>query len=370
MTRRPLTRAGHLLTVLVALLLVLSGCTSRQTRAEVTIGAPRDGQVLVLVTDQAQTVGTTAGDEVFSQALSSASIPAEVKTSSDAAEQLEQLLAQPPGPGIVVIQPWPDARVSSQLRRMREAGTTVLVVLNRPSSPDDADLVIGWDEFGAGERQFATLLQAMQQQWPPGPPPQDFYNVEHTAGNVDGQADRLRFTGTMWALKPYAKRGEVVTKSGQTSWSQVTTPDDDQTLLAKRLATTLEATYPVQPLSGVITGSPAEADTVRTATQGLQRRPVIVTDGATVESVTQLHRGDLAGIVYRDPARIVQATVDALTAIRSGEPVVVNPHIAGHNKLHTLFVRTPALMVTPDVLTPGNAADLLQGNAELSRALR
>lgn len=365
MTPTVLRDLRRVVVLATALVLLLTGCVIRETRAEQTLVSQPIDRVAVLLTNQAQPPGTTTPQQLFTSGLEQRTLTHQVEVSDSAQAQLAQLRDVRAYP-VVIVQPWPDQQVSDELRQLKESGTLVIAVLNRPQRRADVSLVVGWDDFGGGERQFATLLAAMQQQRPA-----ESHNVEHTAGDTGNWPDRLRFNGSMWALKPFGKAGTIATKTGQTSWSQVTSPNDDQGYLAKRLRTTLEATYPEWPLDGVITGSPAEAATVLEVVSGAgKKQPVVVTDGVSHEVMQRLGDGTLAGTLYRDPALVVDRALTALDAIKAGQPLVLNPHVSYHNRYHLWYGQVPALLVTPPVLTKATAAEVLADNPDLLKELR
>ncbi|MGA4508545.1 substrate-binding domain-containing protein [Propionibacteriaceae bacterium G1746] len=353
-TGRAMRRRLALVLAVLLATLGLAGCTETKVTSQAVRLSARSATVLALLNPGAiRPPGTVPLADALRTALPAATIT-ETAAHDDQAMQVEQ--AGNKGIGILLVQPVDAQRIGPALKKAHKAGVLVVTVGEIPKDVGGIDLHIGWDEFSIGEQEIARLAATLKNA-------DSTQHLEMFAGPRDSLTAMARFNGAMFALKALNEAGTLTVKSGQTNFGTAAVESGDQAAAAKRLATTYQATYPRHELAAVVIPDDAMAPTIRqVAADAGHKPPLLLSSGASTEGVRDVMAGTMLTTQYRDAAVLAAAIARTVTTITSGAELTVNPQSSRRNRLR----KTPAVLVSPQLVSKDNAAKVLAGNPVLA----
>jgi putative multiple sugar transport system substrate-binding protein len=156
------------------------------------------------------------------------------------------------------------------------------------------------------------------------------FNVELFAGSPDDNNSIYFFDGAMSVLKPYIDKGNLVVRSGQTSFDQVATLRWDGGLAQSRMDNLLSQAYTTARVDAVLSPydgiSRGVLSALKSAGYGNAAKPLPIVTGQDAElaSVKSIVAGEQTQTVFKDTRELAKAAVQEANAVLTGGTPEVN----------------------------------------------
>lgn len=340
---------------------LLAACGEPRTTTASTNVSPRAATVEVLLDATAtQPPGTTPMAELVAKALPDATVTSH-RAHADQAKQLQT--AADRGIGLVVLQSIDTQAIGKAIKKAADDGVQIIALDAIPHHLDGLALVLGWDEFSAGEKEIAAVAKELARRTSERPP----HHIELFAGAPDDLRAKGRFDGEAFAMKALSKEGSLIVKSGQTSFQTAAVAPGSQEAFVQRLTTTFEVTYPRHTLDALVMPGDAYRSTVEATCRKLKRKvPLLLGSGATVDGVNAVAAGTQFSTIYRDPAPLASRLAKVVAAMQEGRSIDYNPKTSYRNEVRSV----PGVFLLPTLVTKATGGAALAGNPVLAPLLK
>lgn len=264
------------------------------------------------------------------------------------AEQQNQILSMiAKGAKYLVVGAIDGAQLGAQLKEAKDAGVVVVAYDRLLTNTGDVDFYVSYDNHRVGVLQGEILLEGLRKR--KGNPP---WTVELIAGSPDDANSKVFFDGAMSVLAPLIKSGELIVKSGQTSFSQASTPGWKAENAQRRMDTILAGVYVKNNLDGVLAPNDTLARAAITAVRAAGKDlPVVTGQDFEVESVKSILKGEQYATIKKDTPALAQQTIEMIDALGKGEAPPVTDSVKYQNGVKVV----PACLLEPEIVTLENA---------------
>ena len=186
------------------------------------------------------------------------------------------------------------------------------------------------------------------------------FNIELFAGDNADNNSRFFFDGAMDILKPYIDKKQLVVRSGQTNFTQLTIDRWDTGKAQSRMDTLLTS-YTKAKVDAVLAPNDALAtgviSSLKGAGYGTAKKPMPIVTGqdAEVASVKSIIRGEQTMTVYKDTRQLAKVTVEMVDKVLSGGKPKVNDTKSYNNGKKVV----PSYLLTPVAVDKSNYQKIL-----------
>ncbi len=261
-------------------------------------------------------------------------------------QQIESMIEQ--GVKAIVVGPIDGTQLGTVLEKAKAAGIAVFGYDRLIENTTGVDAVVQFGSVRTGELQGQALLDGLKAKKGDGP-----YNVELFGGGpADPNAPNF-FKGAMSVLQPKIDDGTLVVVSGQKDFTQVATPDWDNSKAQARMDSLLSGFYADKQIDGVLSPNDGIARAILTsAQQAGQDVPVVSGLDAEDESVTLVWQGTQWSTVYKPTDKLVSQTVDLIKDLQQGKALPAATTTTNNGKIDV-----PVYELDPVVVTKDNAKE-------------
>lgn len=239
--------------------------------------------------------------------------------------QLEKMIKD--GVDTLVIASVDSTVMGSVLKKAEDANVPVIAYDRLPMNTSDVDYYSSFDNLEVGELQALYIVERLGLVNGTGKGP---FNIELFAGSADDNNAKYFFEGAMSVLKEYIDNNQLVVKSGQTDFKNITTlrwnGKRAETRMAKLLSTTYadsEVDAVLSPYDGMSIGilDALKADGYGSAGKKL---PIITGQDAETPSVKAIIEGQQSETVYKDTRKLALVTAHMVNSVLHGSAPVIS----------------------------------------------
>lgn len=299
-----------LLVVLLAGLLVLSGCGSASSKNTIGISMPtkdlerweKDGNGMVEAAKK-------AGYDTDIQYANN-DVPTQVS-------QIENLITK--GVKLIIIAPIDGGALTEVTKKAKAAGITVFSYDRLITGTDAIDYYATFSLEKVGNLQGQYIVDALKLETETGP-----FNLELFGGAPDDNNATYFFKGAMDVLQPYITSGKLVIKSGQTAFNQVATKSWDRATAQARMENLLSGNYTTDRVDAILAQNDAIAQGVVSALKSVgygtdaRKMPIITGQDAETASVKSIIAGEQTMTVFKDTTALANESIRIADAVIKG----------------------------------------------------
>ena len=183
------------------------------------------------------------------------------------------------------------------------------------------------------------------------------YNIEFTAGDPGDNNAGFFYNGALDVLKPYLDSGVLKILSGQDSFGKCATPSWNTEKAQQRAENILASYYNDQDVNIWLASNDTTALGVSSALAVSYKGeyPIITGQDCTLINVKNILNGKQAMSVFKDPATLIDATVNMVDQIISHKPVTVNDTSTYFNGIKIV----PSYLCEPIYVDKDNCIEIL-----------
>jgi putative multiple sugar transport system substrate-binding protein len=237
--------------------------------------------------------------------------------------QIENMITK--GVKLLVIAPIDGSSLTSTLQHAADMKIPVISYDRLIRGTPNVDYYATFDNFKVGVLQGTYIVDKLGLAQGKGP-----FNVELFAGSPDDNNSIYFFDGAMSVLKPYIDKGNLVVRSGQTSFDQVATLRWDGGLAQSRMDNLLSQAYTTARVDAVLSPydgiSRGVLSALKSAGYGNAAKPLPIVTGQDAElaSVKSIVAGEQTQTVFKDTRELAKAAVQEANAVLTGGTPEVN----------------------------------------------
>lgn len=353
----------------VATALALSGCAGRAdeksnpatsgSNSQATTGFEKNSLIGVAL-PQKTSENWVLAENLFKEKLAAAGYQADVQFGnggvSDQQNQIQAMVAK--GAKVIIVGAIDGSQLGTQVEAAKAAGATIIAYDRLVKNTDAVDYYVAYDNYKVGQLQGQALLDGLKARKGNGP-----YNIELIAGSPDDSNSQVFFDGAMSVLQPKIDDKTLVVKSGQVSFSQVSTQGWKAENAQKRMDTVLSGNYASDKLDGILSPNDTLARAALTAVKAAGKElPVITGQDSEVESVKSIMAGEQYSTIYKDTTALVEHAVLMVNDLQQGKKPEVNDEKSYNNGKKIV----PAYLLEPKIVTKENAAEVYKNDKLLA----
>lgn len=213
-----------------------------------------------------------------------------------------------------------------------------------------------FDNFKVGVLQGTSLVDGLKASGVAKP-----WNVELFAGSPDDNNATFFFNGAMSILQPLIDSGDIKIQSGETEFNKVATLRWDAAVAKKRMENILTKAYTTKDVNGVLAPYDGLSRGIIAALKGAgygtgdKKLPIVTGQDAELESVKMILAGEQFSTVFKDTAKLAEATVKMIGEITSGATVTVNDTKTYNNGIKVV----PTMLLDPVLVDKSNIVQVL-----------
>lgn len=183
------------------------------------------------------------------------------------------------------------------------------------------------------------------------------YNIEFTAGDPGDNNAGFFYNGAVDVLKPYLDSGVLRILSGQDSFGKCATPSWNTEKAQQRAENILASYYNNEDVDIWLASNDTTALGVSSALSVSYKGsyPIITGQDCTLINVKNILSGKQAMSVFKDPAMLIDATVNMVDEIILNKPVTVNDTATYFNGIKTV----PSYLCEPIYVDKENCIEVL-----------
>ncbi len=240
-------------------------------------------------------------------------------------EQLENMIQG--GADVLVIAAVDSTVLGGVLKKAEDAGVPVIGYDRLPMNTPDVDYYSSFDNLKVGQLQAMYIVEQLGLVNGSGKGP---FNIELFAGSADDNNAKYFFKGAMDVLQEYIDSGQLVVKSGETDFKNLTTLRWDGRLAQKRMAKVLSSTYSDAKLDAVL--SPYDGmsigiiNALKADGYGTDAKPLPLVTGQDAEtpSVQAIIDREQSETVYKDTRKLALVTAHMVNSVLHGNSPVIS----------------------------------------------
>ncbi|GAA0485962.1 sugar ABC transporter substrate-binding protein [Salinibacillus aidingensis] len=237
--------------------------------------------------------------------------------------QIENMITK--GVDILVIASIDGEALTDVLEQAKSQDIPVIAYDRLIMNSDHVSYYATFDNFQVGVLQGKYLEEKLGLKEGKGP-----FNIELFAGSPDDNNAYFFWDGAMSILQPYIDSGDLVVKSGQTSFDQGATLRWSGAEAQKRMDNILSAHYSndtidavYSPFDGISIGVISSLKAVGYGTED-KPMPIITGQDAELPSIKSIIAGEQTQTIFKDTRALAKKAVEMADAVLKGEEPEVN----------------------------------------------
>ena len=334
----------QLILMIMILLGALSGCRRKDPDAKVIgISAPsNDIQRWAVETVQMENKLKEKGYEVIIQYASS-DISMQIS-------QIENLIAK--DADVLVVIPVEAASLGEAMDMAVEHQIPVISYDMLITNTDAVSYYTTFDNYKVGRIQGQYVRDRLDLDHA-----NRTYNIEFTAGDPGNNNAGFFYNGAVDVLKPYLDSGVLKILSGQDSFGKCATPSWNTEKAQQRAENILASYYNSEDVDVWLASNDTTALGVSSALSVSYKGsyPLITGQDCTLINVRNILNGKQAMSVFKDPAMLIDATINMIDEIILNKPVTVNDTVTYFNGIKTV----PSYLCEPIYVDKDNCIEVL-----------
>ena len=334
----------QLILMIMILLGTLSGCRRKDPDAKVIgISAPsNDIQRWAVETVQMENKLKEKGYEVIIQYASS-DISMQIS-------QIENLIAK--DADVLVVIPVEAASLGEAMDMAVEHQIPVISYDMLITNTDAVSYYTTFDNYKVGRIQGQYVRDRLDLDHA-----NRTYNIEFTAGDPGDNNAGFFYNGAVDVLKPYLDSGVLKILSGQDSFGKCATPSWNTEKAQQRAENILASYYNSEDVDVWLASNDTTALGVSSALSVSYKGsyPLITGQDCTLINVRNILNGKQAMSVFKDPAMLIDATINMIDEIILNKPVTVNDTVTYFNGIKTV----PSYLCEPIYVDKDNCIEVL-----------
>jgi len=334
----------QLILMIMILLGALSGCRRKDPDAKVIgISAPsNDIQRWAVETVQMENMLKEKGYEVIIQYASS-DISMQIS-------QIENLIAK--DADVLVVIPVEAASLGEAMDMAVEHQIPVISYDMLITNTDAVSYYTTFDNYKVGRIQGQYVRDRLDLDHA-----NRTYNIEFTAGDPGDNNAGFFYNGAVDVLKPYLDSGVLKILSGQDSFGKCATPSWNTEKAQQRAENILASYYNSEDADVWLASNDTTALGVSSALSVSYKGsyPLITGQDCTLINVRNILNGKQAMSVFKDPAMLIDATINMIDEIILNKPVTVNDTVTYFNGIKIV----PSYLCEPIYVDKDNCIEVL-----------
>jgi len=334
----------QLILMIMILLGALSGCRRKDPDAKVIgISAPsNDIQRWAVETVQMENKLKEKGYEVIIQYASS-DISMQIS-------QIENLIAK--DADVLVVIPVEAASLGEAMDMAVEHQIPVISYDMLITNTDAVSYYTTFDNYKVGRIQGQYVRDRLDLDHA-----NRTYNIEFTAGDPGDNNAGFFYNGAVDVLKPYLDSGVLKILSGQDSFGKCATPSWNTEKAQQRAENILASYYNSEDVDVWLASNDTTALGVSSALSVSYKGsyPLITGQDCTLINVRNILNGKQAMSVFKDPAMLIDATINMIDEIILNKPVTVNDTVTYFNGIKIV----PSYLCEPIYVDKDNCIEVL-----------
>ena len=334
----------QLILMIMILLGALSGCRRKDPDAKVIgISAPsNDIQRWAVETVQMENKLKEKGYEVIIQYASS-DISMQIS-------QIENLIAK--DADVLVVIPVEAASLGEAMDMAVEHQIPVISYDMLITNTDAVSYYTTFDNYKVGRIQGQYVRDRLDLDHA-----NRTYNIEFTAGDPGDNNAGFFYNGAVDVLKPYLDSGVLKILSGQDSFGKCATPSWNTEKAQQRAENILASYYNSEDVDVWLASNDTTALGISSALSVSYKGsyPLITGQDCTLINVRNILNGKQAMSVFKDPAMLIDATINMIDEIILNKPVTVNDTVTYFNGIKTV----PSYLCEPIYVDKDNCIEVL-----------
>lgn len=329
---------------LSVLLFIMTGCSAKKSDKKIVgISAPSNEiQRWALETAQLKEELTKRGYDVIVQ-----------YASNDVAmqiNQIENMIAQ--RADILIIVPVESASLGEALDMAKEHNIPVISYDMLITNTDAVSYYATFDNYGVGKIMAEYVRDKLDLD-----NTDKTYNIEFTAGNPGDNNAAIFFNGSMDVMRPYIKKGVLNVVSGQTTFTQCSTPGWSTEKAQQRAENLLASYYKNTDVDIWISSADIVSLGVIVALTNSYngKYPIVTGQDCALLNIHHIIDGKQTMSIFKDPVLLIDATANIVDEISSGKEVTVNDTTSYFNGIKTV----PSYLCKPVYVDIDNYEDVL-----------
>ena len=354
-----------LVALVAASTLALTGCGNNSRDAGPSASGSAGGfeknSMIGVALPQKTSENWVLAEQLFKDGLKEAGYQSDVQfANGGVSEQQNQIQAMvTKGAKVIIVGAIDGSQLGTQLQAAKDAGATVIAYDRLVKNTPAVDYYVAYDNFKVGELQGKALLEGLKaRKGGIGP-----WNIELIAGSPDDANSQVFFDGAMSVLKPEIDKGTLVVKSGQTSFSQVSTQGWKAENAQKRMDTIMSSTYSGSTkLDGILSPNDTLARAAMTSVKAAGKElPVVTGQDSEVESVKSIMAGEQYSTIYKDTTALVKHSITMVNDLQAGKKPEINDEKSYDNGVKVV----PAYLLEPKIVTKETAPEIYKDDKTL-----
>jgi len=281
-------------------------------------------------------------------------------------QQIENMITL--GAKVLVIAAIDGTTLTNVLKDANTAGVKVIAYDRLIMQTPYVDYYCTYDNFKVGVLQGQFLESKLNLKTTKGP-----YNIEIFGGDPGDNNAVFFYNGAMSILQPYITSGELVVKSGQTKFENVSTTAWLGTNAQSRMDNLITANYSngtkldavLSPNDSLAVGIEASLKNAGfSSTSTTKPWPIITGQDCDIPNVKAIIAGDQAMSIYKDTRAEAAQTIKMVDAIEKGGTAPVNDTKTYNNGVKVV----PSYLLTPVYVDKSNYQTILVGGGYYTAA--
>ncbi|MFG1921894.1 substrate-binding domain-containing protein [Cryptosporangium sp. NPDC048952] len=273
-------------------------------------------------------------------------------------QQIQQMIDS--GARALVISAVDGKSLTGVLEKAHEAKVKVIAYDRLIEGTPDVDYFATFDGRRVGVLQASYLVDALGLRNGGEP-----VTMELFAGSADDNNASVFYKGAMSVLQPFIASGRLDVRSGQTSFSAVTTKAWSDEVARQRMARILDEYYQSDDLDAVL--SPYDGmsrGVLQAITAAGKKRPVITGQDAEIESVKLIASGKQDQTVFKDTRKLAELAANMVKTLLTGGTPTVTDTTQFDNGVKVV----PTALLQPVTVVKSNYEKILVGSSYYSAA--
>jgi putative multiple sugar transport system substrate-binding protein len=343
--------------VAVGLAVALAACGSTEDAGDdpVSVNANMGATIGLAMPTKTQTRWIADGTNMVTQFTQMGYKTDMQYADDDSAKQVVQIQSMiDRGDKLLVVGAVDSAGLTPVLANAAKAGIPVIAYDRLIVDSPNVDYYATFDNLRVGVLQATLLVSRLGLPEAKGP-----FDIELFAGAPTDNNAKVFFAGAMSVLQPYLKSGQLVVRSGQSTFEQVATKNWDGSAATKRMSLLLKDHYGSGQVDAVLAPNDGLAIGIIkafTADKGKPRPlPLISGQDAELGSVKSIIAGEQTGTVYKDTRELAKVAVQMGNALLTGNKPIVNDTASYDNGVK----KVPTYLLQPVAVDRDNYKTLL-----------
>lgn len=264
----------------------------------------------------------------------------------DQIAQIEEMIKNKPG--CIVIGAVNGGALTEVLEKAKENNIPIIAFDRLIMNTDAVSYYVSFDNDAVGSAMGQYIEAALNLKGGAGP-----FNIEVFAGDPNDNNAHLFFSGAMDVLKPYLDNGQLVCRSGETTFDKVSTANWD----GKNATARMEKLFPKYygdgaTLDVVLSPNDGVAEGIRNGLRnvGYAGNPILTGQDADENAMKALAEGTQTITIYKNPEMLGAKCVRMVKAVVEGTEPTINDITTYNNGKITV----PSYLCIPMIIDKNN----------------